>query len=76
MYLEEAASYLWNEKEKKKGGGGRANGSTASGSRAMHGIFDCSTIKTIPGLTLQHKYSLPWKTLIALRKKYITVTFP
>lgn len=21
MYLEEAASYLWNEKEKKKGGG-------------------------------------------------------
>lgn len=24
MYLEEAASYLWNEKE-KKGGGGRVN---------------------------------------------------
>lgn len=48
-------AFVFRMKRKKK----KANESTASGSRAMHGIFDCSTSQAIPGLILQHKYSLP-----------------
>lgn len=43
--------------------------SSASGSRAMHGIFDCSTVQAIPGLTLQHKWSLPLENFRLFSKR-------
>lgn len=54
MYHQEAVICLQNENKTKQNKKDKQE-SLASGSRAMHGIFHCSTIQAIPSLTPQHK---------------------